>query len=239
MALSMAPVPSQQHVRWHGLRDLAEVHAVVTALVLAAASEAARARGRFSIVLAGGETPRGLYERLRSARADWSAWHVYFGDERCVGVDDEARNSRMAALAWLDHVPIPRDQIHPIPAELGAVEGAARYERVLAGIGPFDVLLLGLGEDGHVGSLFPGHDLGSDAAAPSVLPVLDAPKPPPMRISLSAARFSRARQTSVLVAGEGKRGAVQRWRSGAAIPAAAIVPASGVDVFIESALLDS
>ena len=239
MATSMAPVPSLQRIRWHPLRDLAEIHAVVTARVLAAAREAARARGRFSIVLAGGETPRGLYEMLRSAGADWSAWHVYFGDERCVAADDEARNSRMAALAWLDHVPIPRDQIHPIPAELGALEGATRYRRVLAGVGMFDLLLLGLGEDGHVGSLFPGHELGSEAAAPSVLPVLEAPKPPPMRISLSAARFSGARQTCCLVAGEGKRDAVQKWRSGAAIPAAAIVPTTGVDVFIESTLLDS
>ena len=239
MALSMAPVPSPQRIRWHPLRDLAEIHAVVAERVLAAASEAARTGGRFSIVLAGGETPRGLYDTLRSTRADWSAWHVYFGDERCVAVDDPSRNSRMAALAWLDHVPIPRDQIQPIPAEFGALAGAAQYERVLAGIGAFDLLLLGLGEDGHVGSLFPGHDLGSDAAAPSVLPVLDAPKPPPMRISLSAARFSRARQTCFLVAGEGKRAAVQQWQRGAAIPAAAIVPASGVDVFIESALLDS
>ena len=125
------------------------------------------ARGRFTIVLAGGNTPRGAYELLRAAPADWSDWQVYFGDERCTAADDAERNSRMAELAWLDHVAIPAGRIHEMPAELGPVEAAARYEEALVGVGRFDLVLLGIGEDGHTGSLFPGHEPGRGAYAPT------------------------------------------------------------------------
>ncbi len=233
----LADSPHAQICRWHGVADLAALHAAVAARVLAAADRAIRARGWFSVVLAGGDTPRGAYELLRAARADWPKWQVYFGDERCTPRDDAERNSRMAELAWLGHVPIPAHQIHEMPAELGPVEAAARYAGVLADVGPFDLVLLGLGEDGHTGSLFPGHELGRGAGAPVVLPVFDAPKPPPERVSMSARRFSDAAEVIFLVAGIGKRDAVRRWRAGESIPARAIVPPSGVDVIVEAGLL--
>lgn len=226
-----------QKIRWHPVPDVAEMHATVAARTLVAADRALRERGRFVIVLAGGNTPRGLYEQLRTATSDWTRWHIYFGDERCEPAEDDGRNSCMAALAWLDHVPIPRPQRHAIAAELGPAEAARRYERTLAGIGMFDLVLLGLGEDGHVGSLFPGAPLGADASAPDVLAVFDAPKAPPHRVSMSVARFVRARQTFFMVAGEEKRRAVARWIAGDLIPAASIKPSSGVDVFVESTLL--
>ncbi|MBA3623987.1 MAG: 6-phosphogluconolactonase [Methylibium sp.] len=95
---------------------------------MAAADEALRMRGVFSLVLAGGNTPRDVYELLRSAETCLPGWHIYFGDERCVPVDDPSLNSRMAELAWLDNVPIRPLQRHPIPAELGPreVTGASR-----------------------------------------------------------------------------------------------------------------
>jgi 6-phosphogluconolactonase len=147
------------------------------------------------------------------------------------------RNSRMAEVAWLAHVAIPEQQIHEMPAELGPREAAVRYATVLESIDSFDLVLLGLGEDGHTGSLFPGHELARAANAPSVLPVFDAPKPPPERVTLGAHRFSRAAEVIFLVAGEGKRDAVRQWRAGADIPARAITPPAGVDVFIEASLL--
>ena len=211
--------------------------AEVAARMLAGADDAVRRRGRFVVVLAGGNTPRGVYELLRIARTDWSRWHVYFGDERCAARDDPERNSLMAGSAWLDHVPIPAGQQHPMPAESGPVEGARRYAATLAPVGEFDLVLLGLGEDGHTGSLFPGHELGRSELAPSTLAVLDAPKPPPARVTLSAHRFSWTRQAMFLVAGEGKREAVRRWRAGEDLPARAITPRAGVDVFVEAALL--
>lgn len=206
--------------------------------VLAAAADAVRDRGRFAIVLAGGNTPRGLYHWLAARQAQWSAWHLYYGDERCTPVDDVARNSRMAALAWVDRVPIPRDQVHAIPGELGPYDGAARYIATLSGVPTFDLVLLGLGEDGHTASLFPGHDWGITPASPVALPVIDAPKPPPARISLSARRLSDTRAAFFLVTGEDKRDAVRAWHDGEPIPAGSIAPPAGVDIYVEAALLD-
>lgn len=205
--------------------------------ILSAAAQAIRERGRFQLVLAGGNTPRAIYRALRTARTDWSAWQVYFGDERCLPPDDPARNSRMAAEAWLDSVPIPAPQVHAIPGERGALEAARMYAGLLQPVGDFDLVLLGLGEDGHTASLFPGHEWGAERGAPDALAVLDAPKPPRERVSLSAARLGRARQVIFLVAGESKRAAVSGWRAGKDIPARSVAPAAGVDVLVESALL--
>lgn len=226
-----------QICRWHAVADASALARAVAARCLAAAQRARAARGRFTIVLAGGATPRGAYELLSDAPAEWPAWHVYFGDERCAPRDDPERNSRMARSAWLDRVAIPREQIHEIPAELGAIDAARRYARELEGIGAFDLVLLGLGEDGHTGSLFPGNELGTGSATPSVLPVFGAPKPPPERVTMSARRFSETLEAVFMVDGAGKRTAVDRWRAGAAIPARFITPAQGVDVFVAAELL--
>jgi 6-phosphogluconolactonase len=200
--------------------------------IRAAADIAIRGRGQFRIVLAGGDTPRAAYRLLRDSPADWRAWHIYFGDERCVPRDDPARNSRMAADAWLDHVAIPAHQRHPIPAELGAPAAARAYGASLKSVGAFDLVLLGLGEDGHTASLFPAHDWGEAPGSPAALAVLDAPKPPRERVSLSAARLSEAREVLFMVSGASKREALAQWRAGARIPARAITPAAGVDVLV-------
>ncbi|HEV2008279.1 MAG TPA: 6-phosphogluconolactonase [Burkholderiales bacterium] len=224
-------------VRWIGAADATALRRSAYHRIVGAAARAIERRGRFLIVLAGGNTPRGVYELLRAASTDWSRWHVYFGDERCLLPDDADRNSRMAAGAWLEHVPIAPDQIHVIPAELGAETAALRYADTLRGVGDFDLVLLGLGEDGHTASLFPGHDWGAAPDSADVLAVFDAPKPPPQRVTLSAARLSRAREVLFLVEGEAKRSAVARWRAGEQLPAGAIQLAGGVDVLVESALL--
>ena len=138
----------------------------------------------------------------------------------------------MAEEAWLDHVAIPASQRAPIPAELGADAAARAYGASLRSVASFDLVLLGLGEDGHTASLFPGHDWGAAPGSPAALAVFDAPKPPPERVSLSAARLSDAREALFLVAGESKRAALAQWRAGAAIPARAIRPAAGVDVLV-------
>lgn len=223
--------------RWHGMVDATDLAQTACRHILARAGDAIARRGRFDIVLSGGNTPLPTYRLLRFAAADWSAWQVWFSDERCVSVFDTESNSLQAALAWLDHVPIPRANIHTIPGELGPREAARRYEAVLQNCDEFDLVLLGLGEDGHTASLFPGHDWGEAPIAPDTIGVVNAPKPPPERVSLSAARLSRAREVLFLVEGEAKRDAVARWRAGAAIPARAIMPASGVDVLIDAGLL--
>lgn len=228
-----------QQCRWHGVVDARAMCAEVAARTLAAADAALKRRGRFDVVLAGGNTPRGVYETLRVAATDWSGWQVWFGDERCVPRSDPERNSLMAGTAWLDHVPIPESQIHAMPAERGPIDAAKAYAASLEPVGAFDLVLLGLGEDGHTGSLFAGHEIGRGAHAPSTLAVLDSPKPPPGRVTLSAHRFSCSREVFFLVAGESKREAVRRWRAGEDIPALAITPEAGVDVFVEATLLSS
>ncbi|HKZ09556.1 MAG TPA: 6-phosphogluconolactonase, partial [Rhodanobacteraceae bacterium] len=203
--------------------------------ILTAARDAIRRHHAFDIVLAGGNTPRKLYRSLRGEDADWAHWHIWFGDERCLPPGDPERNSRMAADEWLDLVPIPGSNVHPIPAEHGAREAAALYARELRTADAFDLVLLGLGEDGHTASLFPGRDWGVHDDSPEALAVFDAPKPPPERVSMGAHRLSRARSVLFLVEGAGKRDAVAAWKRGEAIPATSIAPEAGVDVLLDAA----
>ena len=228
---------SASDVRWLAVADVAELERAACRRIIDAAELAIKRRSEFSIVLAGGNTPRGVYRLLREQKANWSHWNVYFGDERCLPADDAERNSKMAATEWLDHVPIPTDRVHPIPAELGATAAALAYADTLRNIGEFDLVLLGLGDDGHTASLFPNQEWGNAPDAPAVLAVFNAPKPLPERVSLSAARLSRAREVLFLIAGDAKRDAVTRWRAGENIPARAIRPRAGVDVVVESKLL--
>jgi len=224
--------------RWHPLADAEALRARASELILDAAARAIRARGRFFIALSGGATPRGVYASLRTARTDWPAWQIYFGDERCLPRGEDGRNSTLAAKAWLEHVPVHESQVRQIPAELGALRAAAAYAAELCSVGELDLVLLGLGVDGHTASLFPGQDWGTAAAAPDALAVLDAPLPPAQRVSLSAARLSRSRAVLFLVEGEHKRGAVSRWRAGEPLPAAAIRPPTGVDVLVTASLIE-
>jgi len=129
------------------------------------ADEAVRARGRFSAVLSGGETPRLMYTLLATqpieGRIDWKRVHVFWGDERCVPPDDPMSNERMARHTFLDHVPISPEQVHPIHCDKSPPRAAARYEKFIRsfferGEPRFDLVLLGLGGNGHTASLFPG-----------------------------------------------------------------------------------
>ena len=227
------------NTRWIGVADVTALQQAAYQRILGASARAIERHGRFLIVLAGGSTPRDTYRMLRGADTDWSRWHAYFGDERCSPAKDGERNSRMAAVTWFQHVPIPAAQVHPMPVELGAGAAALAYADTLRGVGEFDLVLLGLGEDGHTASLFPGGDWGMTPGAPDVLAVFDAPKKPSHRVSLSAARLSRTREVLFMIEGESKRDAVTQWRMGADIPARAIRPEAGVDVLVESTLLSA
>jgi len=226
-----------QQCRWHGFPTTSALEEAAAQTIINASQQASRERNAFHLVLAGGTTPRRVYELLRAKIADWSAWHIYFGDERCLPPDHAERNSHMASQVWLAHVGIPAGQIHIIPAELGSEAGAGAYAKILSTVETFDLVILGLGEDGHTASLFPRHEWGTSPAAPPTLAVHNAPKPPPERVSLTARRLSQTRQLMFLVSGTTKRQAVNDWKNGKDIPAAAIVPACGVDVYLEDELL--
>jgi 6-phosphogluconolactonase len=231
-------IKTSQICRWHDFENTTDLEHAVVAEILIAAHQAIDKRGAFHIVLAGGSTPKKVYAALRNATTNWAAWHIYFGDERCLQCEHDDRNSHMAALVWLDHVAIPSVQIHPIPAEQGATIAADKYAQEINTIITFDLVLLGLGEDGHTASLFPNHDSGDAPDAPATLIILDAPKPPPQRVSLSARRLSETHQLFFLVTGNSKAQAVKDWRTGIPIPATTIKPDAGVDIYLERTLLD-
>ncbi|MCK5720440.1 MAG: 6-phosphogluconolactonase [Thiomargarita sp.] len=177
--------------------------------ILSASRQAIAQNDYFQIVLAGGNTPKKTYQLLKNIDTNWSKWHIFYGDERCLPQNDDERNSTMVAETWLNHVAIPTNQIHIIPAELGAITAAKQYEKMLKSVLPFDLVLLGMGEDGHTASLFPKHYHSLEEL---VHPIFNAPKPPPERVSLSVATLCNTNNLLFLVTGENKRDAVQAWR---------------------------
>ena len=204
--------------------------------------------GVFSVALSGGSTPRLLYETL--ARAPWRdefPWprvHWFWGDERFVPHDDPQSNCRMAREAMLDHVPVPAANIHPVPTEgIGAEAAARAYERELMSfygavrLDPahplFDVMLLGLGPDGHTASLFP-ESAALDERDHWVAAVADAKGQP--RITLSYPALESARHTAFLVTGAEKREIFARVQQGERdLPAARLKPKGELVWFLDCA----
>ena len=219
--MNIADLPNAQAVFVHD--DLDELCAAVAQRIAELAAQAIAARGVFHVALAGGETPRRCYEKLRDLTIDWAHVQVYFGDERCLPAGDAQRNDQMAFDTLLKHVAIPPGNIHTIPAELGAREAAAHYAAVLADIERLDLTLLGMGEDGHTASLFPDNPAAASTA--SVVPVFNAPKPPAERVSLGMSTLNAARHRIFLVAGAGKRDALGRILREEPLPAAYVVAA--------------
>ncbi len=217
---------------WVHFNSAEEVAQAACQRILKIAREAIAAHGRFRVVLAGGTTPEQTYRLLAGAQADWPHWHIHFGDERCLPPTNPERNSRMAELAWLGRVDIPPSQIHPIPAELGPEQGAADYSQLIGSALPFDLVLLGMGEDGHTASLFPGHRHPANSAA---VAVHNAPKPPPERVSLNAATLGNCRHLLCLITGASKQQAVAAWRQGKPLPISQIQPMGRTEVLIDSA----
>lgn len=216
--------------------DLAEAAA---ARVGAIAEAAVADRGRFTIALSGGSTPRALFERLAAPpwrdRLPWDRFEVAWVDERDVPLDHADSNAGMACRAWLDHVPIPRTQIHPVPVRAGDPAATAQaYEATLRALFPgepwprFDLVLLGVGEDGHTASLFPGSPAIAETEAWVVapwVPHLDA-----YRFSLTLPAIAHARDLIVLAAGAGKASVVQAVLENAStepLPAGRVAEAHG------------
>lgn len=212
--------------------SIADLNVAVARRIAKSAALSIGARGVFRIALAGGETPRGCYRELRKMPIDWNCVHVYFGDERCLPRGDAGRNDTMAREELLSHVAIPAANEHAIHAERGAQIAAPEYAVRLQGALPLDLVLLGMGGDGHTASLFPGN--AAAAQGDLVVPVFNAPKPPAERVSLSVAALNAAREKMFLVAGRAKRGALAQIAQGAALPAAQI---TGAEWHIDRAAL--
>ena len=177
--------------------------------------EAIGARGVAHLALNGGSTPRPVYEQLPALLDDWSAVHVWFGDERCVPPDDDESNFRLASETLISGAGLRDDQVHRMRGELGPEQGALAYAAELAehlelgddGMPVLDVVHLGLGPDGHTASLFPDHD-SLEVTGWATIAERESPKPPPERISLSLGCLNAARRRLLHTVGEGKREAV-------------------------------
>lgn len=214
-----------------GPAELAEAAASWTAERITGAVAARRA---CYLALAGGETPRGCYERLaRPPHRDslpWGSVFVYWSDERQVPLDDPASNYAMAKAALLDHVPIPPEQVFPLVGD--PTPALRRVPADAAGRPRFDVIHLGLGDDGHTASLFPGSPALQEARA-LVAVVHDAPKPPRERLSLTLPVINAARAVLFMVQGASKREALARVRNhDPALPASHVLPVGGELRFI-------
>jgi 6-phosphogluconolactonase len=194
---------------------VSDIHALVeraVAITVAALDEAIAQRGQFTLALAGGSTPKPLYERLRTQDLPWAQMHIFWGDERYVPSTHPDSNEGMARRAWLDHVPIPAQNLHPMPTQFPEPATAAQaYEQHLqaffgsTAIPTLDLILLGLGDDGHTASLFP-HT--------AVLNTCDhwigvGNRDSEPRLTFTIPLINQARQVLFLVAGASKRPALE------------------------------
>ena len=212
------------------VRDLAA--RLAAALVEMIAADVGRA-GRCALALSGGTTPRRVYELLASThRADirWDAVHVFWGDERYVPPDDPRSNYRMARETLLNHVPCHAANVHPMPTHLASADDAAlQYEQVLRAFFEeewprFDILLLGLGADGHMASLFPASPALQERSRWVVATTV--PATPPVRVTLTPPAIVAARRICVLVAGADKADALRHVLDETADPT--VYPAAGL-----------
>lgn len=216
----------------HGHPDAAAVATAAAALVAAALRDAVAARGVATLALAGGSTPRALHERLASEHrhdVPWDRTTIVFGDERCVPPDHDASNYRMARTSLLDHVPIAPARVHRVQGELPPAAAAADYERTLRqALAPdaphLDVVLLGVGADGHTASLFPGDPALDERARWAVaVTAPDYVDEPRDRVTLTLPVLGGAGLVIVLATGAGKRDAVRAALAGTdTLPAARV-----------------
>jgi 6-phosphogluconolactonase len=211
--------------RWQVEADADAVTQAVCRRVSRAATDAIARRGDFRLVLAGGQTPLAVYRRLAASDQQWSAWTLYLGDERCLPGDDPGRNSRqIEATGLCDRV----GAWWPIPTERGCAAASDAYRETLQGARPFDLVLLGLGPDGHTASLFPDRVWPDDP----VFAIDDSPKPPSERVTLGVGALQDCRAMLVIVSGAEKAQAVRRWREGADLPIARVADPVGAEVIV-------
>lgn len=208
------------NLKTHILQDERSLHRDSAERVVQIAAESIAAHGGFYLSLSGGKTPEGLYRQLATAefaeRIDWSRTHVYFGDERAVPPDHHDSNFRVANDLLLARVPIPGDQVHRIAGEQPADQAAAEYARLLTRTVPLgennlpclDLVLLGVGLDGHIASLFPGTDVLMNYKVP-VAPVF-VEKLQAWRVTLTFPMLNKARHLMLLVASAKKADVVRQ-----------------------------
>ncbi len=220
--------------------DLEAISEAAALLVIESCRQAVAERGRALIALSGGSTPARLYELLAhtpyTEQIDWPHVHVFWGDERCVPPEDLDSNYRQAQDALLSLVPIPGTNVHRVQSEMEPAEAAAAYALTLRLFAAppldwprFDVVLLGMGEDGHTASLFPGSPVDMPSATAAV--TADYQGRPARRVTLTPQVFNSARRVLFLAAGESKSATLASVLNGGyrpeLLPAQRIRPSDG------------
>lgn len=243
-----------EDINLHIFKDLESLSLAALEKFLAVANQSIAARGRFLVALNGGGTPQRLFELLAAApdKIDWTRAHAFWGDERLVPASDPGNNYALAKQTLFDHVSIPAENIHRVNTDLSTgsgqrldpAEAVADYCLLLKRFAAppfawprFDLVLLGMGDDGHTASLFPGSPV--DASAPVVAVTANYQGRPANRITLTPPVFNSAREIFFLVCGASKADAlshVLNRGSEARFPAARIRPNDGtVHWFVDEA----
>jgi 6-phosphogluconolactonase len=220
---------------WRQFPDLDALSRAAADQVVAAAKSAVAERGRFMLALSGGRTPAELHRLLAGPYRDqmpWAQVHIFWGDERYVPHDDARSNYHMARETLLEHVPVPTRQVHPMPDDGGGPDEAAReYEELLRTVfgndrvPQLDLILLGMGADGHTASLFPGTP--AIAERDRWVTVGRAPVDPEVRLTLTQPVLFSARRLLFLVTGDDKRPVLEAIRANP-VAAADRYPAAAV-----------
>jgi 6-phosphogluconolactonase len=225
------------------LPDLATLSQEAARRISVQVREAVQSRGRFTVALSGGSTPEGTYRLLGQepyrSQLPWDGVHLFWGDERCVAPDEASSNYRLARQALIEQVPIDPENVHRIRGELSPQAAALAYRREMEEFfcGPlprFDLVLLGLGTDGHTASLFPGSDALQATSDVAVAVEAQYAGRPTQRVTLTLPAINAARQALFLVSGEDKAEIVARvlGRRQGSLPAERVCPTAGELVWL-------
>lgn len=202
-----------------------DLNKAAAAFIIEAAEKAIAARGRFIISLSGGQTPAGLYKLLASTlyktKLQWKNIYIFWGDERCVPLDDERNNAYQAKKILLDKIDIPAENIHRIHTNLAPEKAAAEYEREMniffkGDEQRFDLILLGLGDNGHTASIFPGTDLVKEKE--KGIRAVYVAEENKYRVSMTAPLINLAHNILFLVTGIAKAATLQKVLTGPYLP---------------------
>jgi 6-phosphogluconolactonase len=225
------------------LSDSASLIEAAAEHFVATARAAIAKRGVFYVALAGGSTPKGLYQKLATSpyieQVDWTRVHLFFGDERCVPPTHDDSNFKMARLAMIDLIPIPAENVHRMPTEsYEPADVAVRYAETLSdtmGEAPFDLVLLGLGPDGHIASLFP--ETPALSVTDSLTTSVYVEKFDSWRVTITYPVINAARQVIIFIAGEGKAAIVKDITTDAVsgLPVQGLAPENDYYWFMDTA----
>ena len=212
-------MPTDQYHIYDNTEQLAEAAANFIALKI---TDCLRHQSRCRIALPGGNTPAACLQALSKNALPWCQIDWYMGDERCLPIDDAERNDSMVSKTLFNGQGPSKKHFFPMKAELGADKAAEDYRTLIDTFEALDIVILGMGEDGHTASLFPNNN--ALTKQDSVVAVFNAPKPPSERVSLSLNSLLKAKHRIVLAPGAGKKEALKKLTMGEALPIGLIGP---------------